>query len=107
MTIWIFTFIGECLYWLWFVYCRGDTPFCSEECRQQEIEKDEAKDRKRNISSLKAMRKKEQKQQSTSPNKTSAEDYPLRPGTVAAAWAKNEKWIYLDEEKIIIQEGLF
>nr|XP_004245848.1 myb-like protein D [Solanum lycopersicum] len=67
-----------------FMY-RGDTPFCSEECRQQEIEKDEAKDRKRNISSLKAMRKKEQKQQSTSPNKTSAEDYPLRPGTVAAA----------------------
>lgn len=67
-----------------FMY-RGDTPFCSEECRQQQIEKDEAKDRKRNISSIKAMRKKEQRQQqSTSPNKTS-EDYPLRPGTVAAA----------------------
>ncbi|KAG5592683.1 hypothetical protein H5410_043197 [Solanum commersonii] len=66
-----------------FMY-RGDTPFCSEECRQQQIEKDESKDRKRNISSIKAMRKKEQKQQSTSPNKTS-EDYPLRPGTVAAA----------------------
>ncbi|KAK4728384.1 hypothetical protein R3W88_021372 [Solanum pinnatisectum] len=67
-----------------FMY-RGDTPFCSEECRQQQIEKDETKDRKRNISSIKAMRKKEQKQQSTSPNKTS-EDYPLRPpGTIAAA----------------------
>ncbi|WMV43447.1 hypothetical protein MTR67_036832 [Solanum verrucosum] len=66
-----------------FMY-RGDTPFCSEECRQLQIEKDETKDRKRNISSIKAMRKKEQKQQSTSPNKTS-EDYPLRPGTVAAA----------------------
>lgn len=63
---------------------RGDTPFCSEECRQQQIEMDEAKDRKRNISSIKAMRKKEQRQQSTSPSKTS-EDYPLRPGTVAAA----------------------
>lgn len=67
-----------------FMY-RGDTPFCSEECRQQQIEMDEAKDRKRNISSIKAMRKKEQRQQqSTSPSKTS-EDYPLRPGTVAAA----------------------
>ncbi|XP_055821153.1 FCS-Like Zinc finger 1 [Solanum dulcamara] len=67
-----------------FMY-RGDTPFCSEECRQQQIEKDEAKDRKRNISSIKAMRKKDQRQQqSTSSNQTS-EDYSLRPGTVAAA----------------------
>ncbi|CAN4078122.1 unnamed protein product [Withania somnifera] len=62
-----------------FMY-RGDTPFCSEECRQQQIEMDEAKDKKRNISSIKAMRKKD-KRQSTSPNKTA----PLRPGTIAAA----------------------
>ncbi|XP_059275810.1 FCS-Like Zinc finger 1 [Lycium ferocissimum] len=65
-----------------FMY-RGDTPFCSEECRQQQIEKDEAKEKKRNISSIKAMRKKEQRQ-STSPSKTT-DDYPFRPGTVAAA----------------------
>ncbi|MCE0482149.1 hypothetical protein HAX54_040596 [Datura stramonium] len=65
-----------------FMY-RGDTPFCSEECRQQQIDMDEAKEKKRNISSIKAMRKKDQRK-STSPNRT-AEDYPLRPGTVAAA----------------------
>ncbi|XP_009617661.1 FCS-Like Zinc finger 1-like [Nicotiana tabacum] len=65
-----------------FMY-RGDTPFCSEECRQQQIEMDEAKEKKWNISSIKAMRKKDQSK-STSPNKTS-EDYPFRPGTVAAA----------------------
>ncbi|KAJ8526687.1 hypothetical protein K7X08_029164 [Anisodus acutangulus] len=66
-----------------FMY-RGGTPFCTEECRQQQIEKDEPKERKRNISSIKAMRKKDQQRRSTSPNKT-AEDYPFRPGTVAAA----------------------
>ncbi|OIT02728.1 hypothetical protein A4A49_12095 [Nicotiana attenuata] len=65
-----------------FMY-RGDTPFCSEECRQQQIEMDEAKEKKLNISSIKAMREKE-KNKSTSPNKTS-EDYPFRPGTFAAA----------------------
>ncbi|CAN4127753.1 unnamed protein product [Withania somnifera] len=62
-----------------FMY-RGDTPFCSEECRQQQIEMDEAKEKKRNISSIKAMRKKD-KTQSTPPNKTA----PLRPGIVATA----------------------
>ncbi|KAK4338163.1 hypothetical protein RND71_042650 [Anisodus tanguticus] len=66
-----------------FMY-RGGTPFCTEECRQQQIEKDEAKERKRNISSIKAMRKKDQQRQSTSPNKT-AEDCPFRTDTVAAA----------------------
>ncbi|PHT58229.1 hypothetical protein CQW23_00592 [Capsicum baccatum] len=62
-----------------FMY-RGDTPFCSEECRQQQIEMDEAKEKKRSMSSIKSLRKKD-KRQSTSPNKTA----PLRPGTVAAA----------------------
>jgi len=27
--------------------CRGDTPFCSEECRQQQIEVDRAKHRRK------------------------------------------------------------
>lgn len=58
-------------------------PFCSEECRQQQIEMDEAKEKNRNLSSsVKAMRNKEQRE-STSPNKT--QDYSCVRGTVAAA----------------------
>ncbi|CAJ2645929.1 hypothetical protein L195_g015530 [Trifolium pratense] len=64
-----------------FMY-RGDTPFCSEECRQEQIEIDEAKEKNRNISSSIALRKKEQRK-SSSPNK--AQDYSFRTGTVAAA----------------------
>ncbi|ESW28604.1 hypothetical protein PHAVU_002G003100 [Phaseolus vulgaris] len=62
-----------------FMY-RGDTPFCSEECRQDQIERDDAKEKNKNISSMKALRKKEQRK-SVSPNK----DYSFRAGTVAAA----------------------
>ncbi|TKY70750.1 hypothetical protein E2542_SST07043 [Spatholobus suberectus] len=65
-----------------FMY-RGDTPFCSEECRQEQIERDEAKEKNKNLSSsMKALRKKEQRK-SVSPNKT--QDYSFRTGTVAAA----------------------
>ncbi|RWW07795.1 hypothetical protein BHE74_00018629 [Ensete ventricosum] len=32
------------------VVCRGDTPFCSEECRQGRIEIDEAKEKRWNLS---------------------------------------------------------
>ncbi|KAE8713783.1 hypothetical protein F3Y22_tig00110206pilonHSYRG00481 [Hibiscus syriacus] len=61
----------------------GDTPFCSEECRQEQIDMDEAKEKNRNLSSsMKALRKKDQRK-STSP--TNSEDYPFRTGTVAAA----------------------
>lgn len=65
-----------------FMY-RGDTPFCSEECRQEQIEIDEAKEKNRNLSSsMKALRNKEHRK-STSPNK--AQDYSFRTGAVAAA----------------------
>ncbi|OIW10864.1 hypothetical protein TanjilG_27810 [Lupinus angustifolius] len=64
-----------------FMY-RGDTPFCSEDCRLEQIEMDEAKEKNRNLSSMKALRKKEQNKSSTS-NKT--QDYSIRTGTVAAA----------------------
>ncbi|GMJ00445.1 hypothetical protein like AT4G17670 [Hibiscus trionum] len=65
-----------------FMY-RGDTPFCSEECRQEQIDIDEAKEKKKQLSSsMKAMRKKEQRK-STSPSKD--QGYPFRTGTVAAA----------------------
>lgn len=64
-----------------FMY-RGDTPFCSEECRQEQIDIDEAKEKNWNLSSsMKALRKDQRK--STSPTK--AQNYPFRPGTVAAA----------------------
>ncbi|XP_021285984.1 uncharacterized protein LOC110417782 [Herrania umbratica] len=65
-----------------FMY-RGDTPFCSEDCRQEQIDIDEAKEKNWNLSSsMKALRKKDQRK-STSP--TEAQDYPFRAGTVAAA----------------------
>ncbi|CAI9274672.1 unnamed protein product [Lactuca saligna] len=64
-----------------FMY-RGDTPFCSEECRAEQIEIDEAKEKKRSrYSSIKAMRKKEERGKSSN----SSPKYPFRSGTVAAA----------------------
>ncbi|KAE8654501.1 Protein OS-9-like protein [Hibiscus syriacus] len=59
---------------------RGDTPFCSAECRQEQIDMNEAMEKNRNhCSSMRALRKKDQRK---------SEDYPFRPfrtGTVAAA----------------------
>ncbi|CAL5441615.1 unnamed protein product [Camellia sinensis] len=67
-----------------FMY-RGDTPFCSEECRQEQIEIDEANAKNWKISaSMKALRIDQKKSnKSTSPNKT--QNYPFRAGTVMAA----------------------
>ncbi|GAV77403.1 DUF581 domain-containing protein [Cephalotus follicularis] len=66
-----------------FMY-RGDTPFCSEECRQEQIDIDEAKESNWNLSSsMKALRKRNDKSKSTSPSKN--QDYPFRTGTVVAA----------------------
>ncbi|XP_016483299.1 FCS-Like Zinc finger 2 [Nicotiana tabacum] len=66
-----------------FMY-RGDTPFCSEECRQEQIEMDEAKEKKLNLSaSVKALRKNDQRNSSNSPSKTQNNPFPR--GTVAAA----------------------
>ncbi|CAN8231611.1 unnamed protein product [Cochlearia groenlandica] len=57
-----------------FMY-RGDTPFCSEECREEEIKRDETKKKKHSLlsSSVKAMRRNE---------KQSSCDYALHFGTV-------------------------
>ncbi|OIW10321.1 hypothetical protein TanjilG_28072 [Lupinus angustifolius] len=64
-----------------FMY-RGDTPFCSEKCREEQIDIDEAKEKKKKLSSsMNAMRKKEQRK-SGSPNK--AQGYSFRTGAVAA-----------------------
>ncbi|KAM7258568.1 hypothetical protein ACFE04_014309 [Oxalis oulophora] len=62
-----------------FMY-RGDTPFCSEECRQEQIDMDEAKEKNWNLSSsLKALRVKDQTKESKK------QDYRYRSSTVAAA----------------------
>ena len=59
--------------------CRGNTPFCSKECRQEQIDIDEAKEKSRRLSSSKrGVRQSETKQNST-PNKT------IRTGTVAVS----------------------
>ncbi|CAB78770.1 hypothetical protein [Arabidopsis thaliana] len=66
-----------------FMY-RGDTPFCSEECREEQIERDEAKEKKQSLStSVKAMRRNEKRSSSSSP--TRSRNYAFRTGTVAAA----------------------
>ncbi|XP_042510559.1 FCS-Like Zinc finger 3-like [Macadamia integrifolia] len=67
-----------------FMY-RGDTPFCSEECRQEQIEMDEAKETNWNLSSgsVKALRKEQKKKTSSTSGKT--QNYSVRTGTVAAA----------------------
>jgi hypothetical protein len=68
-----------------FNLCRGDTPFCSEECRQEQIEIDELKEKNMNLSSsMKALRIKEQRK-SNSTNKVQGQDYSFRTGTVIAA----------------------
>ncbi|CAI9759488.1 unnamed protein product [Fraxinus pennsylvanica] len=57
---------------------RGDTPFCSVDCRQQQIESDEAREKSWNLSvSMKALRNKDKKRTSNS------QEYPLQTGTVA------------------------
>ncbi|XP_026661926.2 FCS-Like Zinc finger 2 [Phoenix dactylifera] len=69
-----------------FMY-RGDTPFCSEECRQEQIEMDEAKEKNRKLS-LKASTSKEKKAQKQKSNATSppkAQNIHVRAaGTVVA-----------------------
>ncbi|KAK9059260.1 hypothetical protein SSX86_021879 [Deinandra increscens subsp. villosa] len=71
-----------------FMY-RGDTPFCSEDCREKQIEIDETKDKTKNLSaSMRALRKKEQNQnqnQSESSANGTSKNYPFRSGAVVAA----------------------
>ncbi|KVH89747.1 uncharacterized protein LOC112521931 [Cynara cardunculus var. scolymus] len=70
-----------------FMY-RGDTAFCSEECRREQIDDDEDKEKKWSVSvSMRSLRKKEENEKqpnASSPNKTS-KNYPFQSGAVAAA----------------------
>ncbi|KAJ8617653.1 hypothetical protein MRB53_013839 [Persea americana] len=61
----------------------GDRPFCSEECRQEQIEVDEAKEKNLSLSSSKKGLRKKDRKKSSSPTK--AQNYPFCTGTVAAA----------------------
>ncbi|XP_066319245.1 FCS-Like Zinc finger 3-like [Miscanthus floridulus] len=51
-----------------FMY-RGDTPFCSDECRQQQIEADEARERRSKQPSAATKRERERQRQSSSPRR--------------------------------------
>ncbi|XP_039121433.1 FCS-Like Zinc finger 2-like [Dioscorea cayenensis subsp. rotundata] len=61
-----------------FMY-RGDTPFCSEECRQEQIDMDENNEKNRKLSSIKDQKKKK----SSSPSKAQ-NNLHFRSGTVVA-----------------------
>ncbi|KAI3710545.1 hypothetical protein L2E82_40328 [Cichorium intybus] len=64
-----------------FMY-RGDIPFCTEECRSEQIEFDELKEKKSSLSaSIKAMRKKEDREKTSNPSPK----YPFHYGAVVAA----------------------
>ena len=70
-------------------FCRGNTPFCSKECRQEQIEIDESKEKSLKLSSssssasssssTRAIRNK------SDPNKNSTPNKAVRTGTVAVA----------------------
>ena len=76
------------VYWVVVKFCRGNTPFCSKECRQEQIEIDESKEKSLKLSSssssasssssTRAIRK-------SDPNKNSTPNKAVRTGTVAVA----------------------
>lgn len=61
-------------------FFRGNTPFCSKECRQEQIEIDEAKDKNWKLSSSnRGLRK-------SDPNKNSTPSKTVQTGTLVVAW---------------------
>ncbi|OIT07856.1 FCS-Like Zinc finger 3 [Nicotiana tabacum] len=63
-----------------FMY-RGDTPFCSQECRQEQIEMDEANERKWKLSAS----KRSSRTKTETPTKETDANKAVRNGTVAVA----------------------
>jgi len=49
--------------------CRGDTPFCSEDCRQQQIEADEATERGSKLPAAATRERERRQRQSSSPQR--------------------------------------
>ncbi|KAL9231232.1 hypothetical protein vseg_006485 [Gypsophila vaccaria] len=67
-----------------FMY-RGDTPFCSEECRQEQIDIDDAKEKNWNLKALRTKKDAKKSSSSSSSSSSKAQNYSFRTGTVAAA----------------------
>ncbi|XP_073309949.1 FCS-Like Zinc finger 3 [Primulina huaijiensis] len=65
-----------------FMY-RGNTPFCSQECRQEQIEMDEANERRSNLYSTKKSSK--TARQNTEPKKEFDSKKSVRSSTVSVA----------------------
>lgn len=65
--------------------CRGDTPFCSEGCRQEQMDIDEAMEKKKNrsLSNIRDASSKKDPQKSAT-NKGKSRIFNLRAGTVVA-----------------------
>ncbi|TVU15994.1 hypothetical protein EJB05_39540, partial [Eragrostis curvula] len=67
---------GKCLSGDIFMY-RGDTPFCSEECRQQQIEVDRAKHRRKKRAAAHALAaRKEHRHQQPQPRSAGMDSHP-------------------------------
>ncbi|XP_019168291.1 PREDICTED: uncharacterized protein LOC109164004 [Ipomoea nil] len=69
-----------------FMY-RGNTPFCSEECRQEQIDMDEAEEKRWRVSASSCSKKSSPKTQSTkgSASKEAENNKAVRTGSVAVA----------------------
>lgn len=70
-------------------YCRGNTPFCSQECRQEQIEIDEANERRWKVSSSSSTKRSNTKNRSNTTSDSRKEsdhtNKPVRTGAVAVA----------------------
>lgn len=64
------------------LFCRGNTPFCSQECRQEQIEIDEAIEKKWKLSSSK---KSNSVRKTTDSAKETDTKKAVRTGTVAVS----------------------
>lgn len=67
-------------------FCRGNTPFCSQECRQEQIEIDEAMEKKWKLSSSSSSsssKRSSAARQSSDSAKESGMNKAVRTGTVA------------------------
>ncbi|XP_050385019.1 FCS-Like Zinc finger 3 [Argentina anserina] len=67
-----------------FMY-RGNTPFCSKDCRQEQIEFDEAKERNWKVSSSSSSSSSRSTMRKSDANKDSSTSKTVRTGRVAVA----------------------
>lgn len=78
---------------LWFF--RGNTPFCSNECRQEQIEIDESKEKSWKISTKRGVNRNSETNQNSSNNKA------VRSESVAVAWLKSHDMSGVNECKFL------